>query len=40
MKQVSNGRIFAEKIFDKKGLSNGRIDKKLNNLNIFGFEKL
>ena len=49
MKRVDNGRIFAAKIFDKKGLSNGRskkklineikIHKKLNNPNIVGFEK-
>ena len=49
MKRVDNGRIFAAKVFDKKGLSNGRskkklineikIHKKLNNPNIVGFEK-
>ena len=49
MKRVDNGKIFAAKIFDKKGLSNGRskkklineikIHKKLNNQNIVGFEK-
>ena len=49
MKRVDNGRLFAAKIFDKKGLSNGRskkklineikIHKKLNNPNIVGFEK-
>ena len=49
MKRVDNGRIFAAKVFDKKGLSNGRskkklineikIHKKLNNQNIVGFEK-
>ena len=47
--QLMNGRIFAAKVFDKKGLSNGRskkklineikIHKKLNNTNIVGFEK-
>ena len=49
LKRVDNGRIFAAKIFDKQGLSNGRskkklineikIHKKLNNANIVGFEK-
>jgi len=49
MKRVDNGRLFAAKVFDKKGLSNGRskkklineikIHKKLNNPNIVGFEK-
>ena len=49
MKRMDNGRLFAAKIFDKKGLSNGRskkklineikIHKKLNNPNIVGFEK-
>ena len=27
MKRVDNGRIFAAKVFDKKGLSNGRSKK-------------
>ena len=49
LKRIDNGRIFAAKIFDKQGLSNGRskkklineikIHKKLNNTNIVGFEK-
>ena len=49
LKRVDNGKIFAAKIFDKQGLSNGRskkklineikIHKKLNNANIVGFEK-
>ena len=49
MKRVDNGRLFAAKVFGKKGLSNGRskkklineikIHKKLNNPNIVGFEK-
>ena len=49
MKRIDNGRLFAAKVFDKKGLSNGRskkklineikIHKKLNNQNIVGFEK-
>ena len=49
LKRVDNEKIFAAKIFDKQGLSNGRskkklineikIHKKLNNANIVGFEK-
>ncbi len=31
MKRVDNGRLFAAKVFDKKGLSNGRSKKKLIN---------
>ena len=27
MKRIDNGRIFAAKVFDKKGLSNGRSKK-------------
>ena len=30
LKRVDNGRIFAAKIFDKQGLSNGRGKKKIN----------
>ena len=49
LRRVDNDKIFAAKIFDKQGLSNGRskkklineikIHKKLNNANIVGFEK-
>ena len=48
MKRVDTGKIFAAKVFDKKGLSNGRsrkklineikLHKKLNHLNIVNFE--
>ena len=31
MKRVDTGKIFAAKVFDKKGLSNGRSRKKLIN---------
>jgi len=48
MKRVDTGKIFAAKVFDKKGLSNGRsrkklineikLHKKLHHLNIVNFE--